>query len=179
MKRNTLTLGGCGVGLGALAVWFIPSFLSWFAAPDQAQAQQRRRAERPGPAREVTLTGRVVDLHGFATGQYRTANRAECTAACIRDGVPAGLETRSGVVVLGQGMSGPSKALLPLAYQEVEVTGKLYRKGGLRYLDITSIRAQSKERPTEPEPEEEAEEEEPDEPEPDEPEPDEPEPDTP
>ncbi len=173
MRRNTLTLGGCGVGLGALAVWFIPSFLSWFAAPDQAQAQQRHRPDRPGPAREVTLTGRIVDLHGFVTGEYRTANRAECTAACIRDGVPAGLETRNGVVVLGQGMTGPTKTLLPHAYQEVDVTGKLYRKGGLRYLDITSVSAPSKERPAEPEPEEE------DEPEPDEPEPDEPEPDTP
>jgi hypothetical protein len=167
MKRNTLALGGCGVGLGAVAAWFIPSFLSWFAAPDQAQAQQRRPAERPGPAREVTLTGRIVDLQSFVTGQYRTANRAECTAACIRDGVPAGLETRSGVVVLGQGMTGPSKTVLPHAYQEVDVTGKLYKKGGLRYLDITSIRAQSKEHPTEPEPEEGEE----GEPEPEEPEP--------
>ena len=90
--------------------------------------------------REVTITGKVVDLQGFMTGQFPSADHAKCTADCIKNGVPAGLETSGGLIVLGQGANGPSKALLPLAFQQVEVKGKLYEKGGTKYLDIASVR---------------------------------------
>jgi hypothetical protein len=38
-------------------------------------------------AKEVTLTGRVVDFHCFMTGQMPSADAAKCTADCIRAGV--------------------------------------------------------------------------------------------
>ena len=62
----------------------------------------------------------------------------------IRLAVPAALETPTGLVVLGQGTAGAGKTLIPLAFQDVEVQGKLYEKGGVRYLDITSAKAVEK-----------------------------------
>lgn len=90
--------------------------------------------------KEVTLTGRIVDFHGYMTGQMVSADPVRCTVDCIRSGVPAGLETETGLVILGQGVTGPMKTLLPFAYQDVEVKGKLFEKAGVKYLDLSSIR---------------------------------------
>lgn len=95
-------------------------------------------------AKEVTMTGRVVDLQCFMTGQAPSADVKKCAADCIRAGVPAGLETTDGLIVLGQGVKGPAKTLLSFAHQTVEVSGKLYEGGGVRYLDISSIQASDK-----------------------------------
>lgn len=89
----------------------------------------------------VTIAGRVVDLHCFITGNYASADHAKCTADCIRQGVTAALETDHGLVILGQGMNSPAKAVMPFAFQEVEATGKLYTKDNVKYLDLSSIRA--------------------------------------
>ena len=94
---------------------------------------------RPNMGKEVTLSGQVVDLHCFMTGQFPSADRAKCTADCIRSGVPAALSTDSGVYILGQGPTGPAKALTAHAFQNVEIVGKVFEKGGVRYVDITSI----------------------------------------
>jgi len=136
--------------VAALAVLVIPSFLNWLTPAPQALAQDRPGAAQPGGAREVTLSGRVVDLHCFMTGQYPSADRAKCTADCIRNGVPAGLETPTGVVVFGQGTTGPAKTLLPLAYEQVEATGKLYEKAGVKYLDIASLAKAGEPKPDQP-----------------------------
>jgi hypothetical protein len=45
------------------------------------------------------------------------------------------------LIVLGKGIKGPAKTLLPFAYQSVEVHGQLFENGGVRYLDISSIHA--------------------------------------
>jgi hypothetical protein len=90
---------------------------------------------------KVTLTGRVVDFHCFMTGVMPSADAAKCTADCIRAGVPIGLHTSEGLIVLGKGIKGPEKALLPFAYQIVEVRGTLFESGSVRYLDISSIQA--------------------------------------
>lgn len=90
---------------------------------------------------EVTLVGRVIDFHCFMTGKPHSADTAKCAADCIRAGVPVGLETSEGLIVLGNGMTGPAKVLQPFAHQRVEVRGKLFEEGGVRYLDIASVRA--------------------------------------
>jgi hypothetical protein len=91
-------------------------------------------------AQEVTMTGRVVDLQCFMTGQLPSADVTKCTADCIRAGVPVGLNTGKGLIVLGQGTTGPAKTMLPFANQDVQVRGKLYEKDGAKYLDIASVK---------------------------------------
>lgn len=118
----------------ALAAYVVRVNAQQPAAKPQAQPTTQPAVQ------EVTLKGRVVDLHGFMTGQFASADHVKCTADCIRQGVPAGLETAQGLVVLGQGANGPGRTLIPLAFQNAEVTGKLYTKGGVRYIDITSAK---------------------------------------
>lgn len=147
------------IGLGALCIAtiatlvLITSNLSLYAqSTGTSKAGQLKDAANTlaGPlmgaattlnAKEVTLTGRVVDFHCFMTGQMPSADTAKCTADCIRAGVPIGLETSRGLIVLGMGIKGPAKTLLPFALQSVEVRGKLFENGGVRYLDILSIQA--------------------------------------
>jgi hypothetical protein len=89
--------------------------------------------------KEVTLKGRVVDLYCSMTGQYASEDHAKCTADCLKGGVPAALETPTGLVLLGQGKKGASAHLAAMAMVEVEARGKLYEKDGLKYLDFVSV----------------------------------------
>lgn len=156
MSTKAPRIGSVGAYAGITALLVIPTLFAWFAKPQATAAQERRGAETP-PVREATLTGRLIDLHCFMTEQYPTKDHERCTADCIRNGVPAALETPTGLVILGQGMTGPAKTLLPLAFQQVEARGKLYEKSGIKYLDVASVK-KAHERPRLPEEPEEPEE---------------------
>lgn len=89
--------------------------------------------------KEATLEGRIVDLHCFMTQKYSSADHAKCTAECIRAGVPSALETSSGLVIIGEGAKSPSAQLAPLALENARITGKLYERDGVRYIDLTKV----------------------------------------
>jgi hypothetical protein len=128
--------------LSVLALGLVLVGLQVYRADAQGSAAGPQASKEKGDqGKEVTMKGRIVDLHCFLTGDYPSADRAKCTADCIRAGVPAGLETTNGIFVLGQGMTGPAKTLQPLAYQQVEVRGNMFEKGNIRYIDITSVKA--------------------------------------
>jgi hypothetical protein len=95
---------------------------------------------KPAKARDVTLVGKVVDLQSYMSDKFAGGDPAKSTQDCIRQGVPAALETNDGLVVLGMGERGPSRTLLPLAQKRAEVKGKLYEKDGLQYLDMISAK---------------------------------------
>ena len=137
-----------------LSVVLLAGVSAWCANPTRVDAQakpavQTRSTSKNVPAklpvvaerppREVTMAGRVVSVHSFMTGQFASPDQTKSTADNIRAGVPAALETPMGLILLGQGASGVGRTLIPLAYQEVEVHGKLYEKGGLKYIDIASV----------------------------------------
>ena len=117
-------------------------FIVAVAAAIVATSALRAGGERHKPAKpqDVTLVGKVVDLQSYMSGKFTGTDPAKSTQDCIRQGVPAALETDDGLVVLGMGERGPSRTLLPLAYKRAEVKGKLYEKDGLQYLDITSAK---------------------------------------
>jgi len=121
------------VGIGSVTT----AAILWLANAAVVQAQVGTSKDKQGV--EVTMTGRVVDLNSFMTGEWASEDHARCTADCIRNGVPAALDTTTELVILGRGISGPGKALVPLAFEQVEVRGKLFEKNGTKYLDITSI----------------------------------------
>ena len=56
----------------------------------QAGAQPPPTVAQDMAAKEVTLTGRVVDLHCWMTGKMSDADQVKCTQTCIHAGVPAG-----------------------------------------------------------------------------------------
>lgn len=99
-------------------------------------APQRKRDVR---GRETTIHGRLGDIHSFMTGKVNGDNPTKATQDSFRAGAAAVVETEEGVVVLGSGDKGPARLIVPLAMQHVEVKGKLYERGGMRYMDMASI----------------------------------------
>lgn len=105
-------------------------------------ALARPRAPKP---EDVTLIGLVVDLQSYITEKCPNDDYAKCTRDNIRGGVPAALETEDGLIIVGMGDKGPARLLVPLAYQMAEVTGKLYDREGLLYLDMTAAKVYKEE----------------------------------
>jgi hypothetical protein len=158
----------CGLrSLRTVLVLVLAGFVVWNAlvpsadaqmpttAPAQSQpAAPARPVKEPAPAKpareaetkvqvpvpqNVTLTGRLVDLHSFMTDSYPAPDRAKTTAERLKAGVPAGLDTAAGLILLGSGLKNAADKLVPLAYEEVDVKGKLHYRRGARYLEFTSI----------------------------------------
>ena len=127
-------IGFVGLSVTALA-------LAVYVMSANAQQAGTAKTGQPGAGQQLTITGRIVDLHGYMTGQFPSADHAKCTADSIRQGVPAGIETSAGLIILGQGPASAAKKIMPFAFQDVEVTGKLYTKGNVKYLDLVSIDA--------------------------------------
>ena len=103
-----------------------------------------RPRNQPKPE-EVTLVGLVVDLQTYMTEKCPNDDFAKCTRDNVRGGVPAALETEDGLVIIGMGDKGPARLLVPLAYQNAEVTGTLYDRDGLLYLDMKSAKVYKEE----------------------------------
>jgi len=132
-----------GLGAAALCVALVFGAVSVVAQTGEETAKQ--------PGKAVTLQGKVVDLHCYITGDMPSADAAKCTADCIKAGVPAGLETADGLIILGHGTKGPGKAVVAHAFQQVTVKGQLFEKSGVKYLDIETVEPQAGGQPGNPE----------------------------
>lgn len=139
----------------AVAVLAAGLAIVWLAGGIPAAAQMFTGQGTQG--QETTITGRVVDLHGFFTGKYASADKQRCTADCIRAGVPAGIETPEGLVIVGHGTRSAADLLAPLAWEEVQAQGRLYTKAGIRYLDLSAVKKATPKHEDWPEDEEEEE----------------------
>ena len=93
------------------------------------------------PPRDVTLTGKIVDLQSFMTDKFESSDHAKCTQRCIQAGVPAALETEDGLIIIGEGSKGPARTITPLAFRYAELKGKLYEREGIKYIDVASAKA--------------------------------------
>jgi hypothetical protein len=94
---------------------------------------------------DVTLVGLVVDLQTYMTEKCANDDFVKCTRDNIRGGVPVALETEDGLVIVGMGDKGPARLLVPLAYQNAEVSGKLYDRDGVLYLDMSAAKVYKEE----------------------------------
>ncbi|MHC5108740.1 MAG: hypothetical protein ACYTHJ_02535 [Planctomycetota bacterium] len=101
-----------------------------------AAGESRKR----GAPRDAKLVGRIVDMHSVMTGKFESEDKMRATRRSIMNGVPAVLETDDGVVVIGEGYRGPQDTIGKLAFQRVELHGKVYERFGIRYIDIRSAK---------------------------------------
>ncbi len=108
------------------------------------------RPKKHNKPEDVTLVGLVVDLQTYMTEKCANDDFAKCTRDNIRGGVPAAIETDDGLIMVGMGDKGPARLLVPLAYQNAEVTGKLYDRDGFLYLDMTAAKVYKEESDEEP-----------------------------
>lgn len=124
LSRNQLVI----VSVSCAAVLFATTFVAL------------GRPKKNNQPEEVTLVGLVVDLQTYMTEKCANDDFQKCTRDNIRGGVPAALETEDGLIVVGMGDKGPARLLVPLAYQNAEVTGKLYDREGFLYLDMSAAK---------------------------------------
>ncbi len=103
-------------------------------------AQQKQGNER-------TIVGEVVDIQCYATGATgpgKGQKHKDCAIECAKGGIPLGiLEDNSNTFYLaGQSkvaMKGANELLLPFVAERVKVTGKVYEKGGIKFLLIKKV----------------------------------------
>ncbi len=112
--------------------------------PKRSAATRTPAAVAERPPRDVTLTGKVVSIHAYMTGSADEES-PRAVADGLRAGGAAALETETGLVVLGQGNTGGLRVLLKLANEQVEAKGRLYEKGGVKFLDFDTIQAAAEE----------------------------------
>jgi hypothetical protein len=90
-------------------------------------------------AEDLTAVGTLVDLQSYMTGKVPRKDPTKWSRECIRRGVPAALETDGELIVLGMAKGRPAE-LAEYATKTVRVRGKLYEKGGVKYLEVVGIR---------------------------------------
>ena len=108
--------------------------------PDRARVNVIRvEPDRPGP-----FVGEVVELGCYLGQGARGAAHAPCAAACLKRGVPAGLLTDDGqlLVLIPEVKPGATVEFSAFAARRCRVEGKLVQRasaGGIRGLVVTSI----------------------------------------
>jgi hypothetical protein len=128
-------------GAAALMVILAASLgVSALFAQEQPRSKQRTTMPHSIMPKEVTLSGTVVDLQYYMTGESAGTNPQAFSRNCIRRGVPAALETENGLIILGLPKGNASK-LAQHAMRSAEVRGTLYVKHGINYLQVVSIKA--------------------------------------
>jgi hypothetical protein len=113
--------------------------ISSLFAQERSRSKSRATAAHSTQPQEVTLSGTVVDLQCYMTGRPVGKNPQAFSRNCIRRGVPAALETESGLIILGLAKGNASK-LAQHAMRPAEVRGMLYAKHGVEYLEVASIK---------------------------------------
>lgn len=92
-------------------------------------------------AKEVTLSGEIVDLHCYTTRDAKGTDHAGCSNACISRGVPAGLLTEDGTLYLliSEKPVSVKEKVAGLAGKKVKATGKVVERSGMKALQLASV----------------------------------------
>jgi len=95
-----------------------------------------------GGAREILVTGEVLDMTCYIASNLSGPDHAECAKICIRNGEPAGIKARDGKVYLLTGEPGQSinAKLAEYAAQVVTIKGKQTVRDGFAQLQVEEIR---------------------------------------
>jgi hypothetical protein len=91
-----------------------------------------------------TITGEVVDTGCYLDSAERGAKHVSCATKCIAQGMPMGLLTSDGTVyllTLNHDNPDPYNKLKSLAGKTVSVTGPVMTRGGMKGIDVSSVRS--------------------------------------
>jgi len=95
-------------------------------------------------AEEVTYTGEVLDLGCYIATGAKGADHAGCAKNCVKGGQPMGLLTEDGTVLVlaaSHDNGAAYEAVKDLAGQNVEVTGNLSERDGMKVVSVTGSKA--------------------------------------
>lgn len=116
-----------------------------------AQQEGSRGAQNRGDAGKPTVVeGKLVDLHEFMTSpessrqdrkQRETPQeRAGRERPNVRPNGTCALESDQGLIILGDATGSQAMKSTGHVGQTVKVSGKLYEKSGVKYLEVESVR---------------------------------------
>lgn len=90
----------------------------------------------------VTLQGEVLDMSCYAMQGANGKKHAMCARTCLAGGAPAGLLTADGSVYLlvdNHANKKPYQKLRTLGGEEVTVTGRLFKRGGIPIVAVDGV----------------------------------------
>lgn len=93
-----------------------------------------------------TWTGEILDLACYVTHGATGPDHAGCAKTCVKNGQPMGLLTTDGTLVLlaaDHKDGAPYEALKDHAGEQVEVTGTLDEKDGMKMVTVTASKPTS------------------------------------
>ena len=101
-----------------------------------------RRQSRVVSAREILVTGEVLDMTCYIAYNLSGPDHAKCARDCIRSGLPAGIKAQDGKVYLLTGEPGYSvnAELADYAAKTVTIKGKQTVRDGFAQLQVEEIR---------------------------------------
>ena len=108
-------------------------------AQERLRERKADQTEAAVQAKDLAIVGKIVDLQSYMTGKVVGKDPMKWSRECVRRGVPAALETDSGLIILGVATGRPTK-IAEHVTKTVHVEGKLYEKGGIKYLEVTDMK---------------------------------------
>ena len=94
-------------------------------------------------AEEVTVTGEVLDMNCYMSGEKHGPAHKQCAQGCLSGGAPMGLLTKDKKVYLltkDNANAEAYKTLQGKAAEEVTVTGTLQERGGVAGIVVSSVK---------------------------------------
>jgi hypothetical protein len=97
--------------------------------------------------KQITIVGEVVESQCYITGLNgpgKGLSHKECALRCAKGGIPLSiLEDKTGTLYLAgqtkKAMAGANELLIPFVAEKVQVTGRLFEKGGMKMLLISKV----------------------------------------
>ena len=120
--------------IAAVAGW---TTFSAFAQHEHEKGD-KKDAGKKEEVETKTIKGEVVDLACYLDHGARGEKHKECAVKCITGGLPVGILTSEGPVLVIGDHKPINDKLAPFAAQRVEVTGKLVRKGGMHMIEVAN-----------------------------------------
>ena len=93
---------------------------------------------------EGTWAGEVVDMGCYIEKGLKGSDHAGCAKSCIKKGMPMGVLTKDGTLLLltfNHDDGAPYEALKDLAGENAEVSGTLSEKDGIKMIVVSGFKA--------------------------------------
>ena len=112
-------------------------------AQSSAQAPAAKAPAAKAPATR-SLKGEIVDTGCYLGHEAKGEKHISCATKCIANGMPMGLLTADGklyLLTLDHDNADPYNQAKTLAGKQVEVTGVLTERAGMKGIDVQGIKA--------------------------------------
>jgi hypothetical protein len=110
--------------------------------PASAGAKAAPAAAAKAPAASM-LKGELVDTGCYIGHEAKGEKHISCASKCIANGMPMGILTADGTLYLitrDHDITDPYEAAKKMAGMQVEATGTLAERGGMKSIDLTAIK---------------------------------------